>query len=70
MTSQDMISEDMKSSEDEPTLLQVSLTGGTGSRGSELWKLYSIGFLPENNLTNNCERQQSRRGEGCKGVVG
>lgn len=30
----------------------VSFTEGTGNRGSELWKLYSIGFGPENNFTN------------------
>lgn len=35
------------------TLEQVSLTEGTGRRGSEFWKLYSIGFLPENTFTNN-----------------
>lgn len=30
----------------------MSFTEGTGNRGSELWKLYSIGLGPENNFTN------------------
>lgn len=46
------------------TLLQVSLTAGTGSLGREFWKLYSIGFLPENTFTSNLRsRTDKRRGE-------
>lgn len=32
----------------------MSVTGGTGRRGNELWKLYSIGLGPENNFTSTC----------------
>lgn len=46
------------------TLPQVSLTAGTGSLGREFWKLYSIGFLPENTFTSNLKsRADKRRGE-------
>lgn len=40
--------------------MQVSLTVGTGSRGREFWKLYSIGFLPENTFTNNCRSRTDK----------
>lgn len=46
------------------TLLQVSPTAGTGSLGREFWKLYSIGFLPENTFTSNLKsKADKRRGE-------
>lgn len=37
--------------EETPTLLTVSLTAGTGRRGRDVWKLYSMGFRPEKSLT-------------------
>lgn len=43
------------------TLLHVSLTAGTGRRGSEFWKLYSIGFLPENTFTNSWRGRTKKR---------
>lgn len=47
------------------TLLQVSLIEGTGSRGREFWKLYSIGFLPENTFTNSyINRREKCEGRG------
>lgn len=47
------------------TRLQVSLTVGTGRRGSEFWKLYSIGFLPENTFTNNWKRRTKKKKKEC-----
>lgn len=43
------------------TLLQVSLTAGTASLGREFWKLYSIGFLPENTFTSNLKSRADER---------
>lgn len=43
------------------TLLQVSSTAGTGSLGREFWKLYSIGFLPENTFTSNLKSRADKR---------
>lgn len=43
------------------TCFTVSFTGGTGRRGSELWKLYSIGLGPENNLTSTCSNNRHWR---------
>lgn len=43
------------------------MTVGTGSRGREFWKLYSIGFLPENTFTNNW---RSRTDKGVGGMWG
>lgn len=40
--------------------MHVSLTVGTGRRGSELWKLYSIGFLPEKTFTSSWEEDRRR----------
>lgn len=37
------------------------MTVGTGRRGSEFWKLYSIGFLPENTFTNNWKRRTKKK---------
>jgi len=34
------------------TLLTVSLTAGTGNRGSDVWKLYNMGLRPEKSLTS------------------
>lgn len=48
----------------EITLLQVSLMSGTGSLGREFWKLYSIGFLPENTFTSNLKSRAEKRGGG------
>lgn len=33
------------------TLLTVSLTAGTGSRGRDVWKLYNMGLRPEKSFT-------------------
>lgn len=39
----------------------MSLTAGTGRRGSDVWKLYSMGFRPEKSLTIPLERKAHER---------